>query len=858
MISSLPIDSLLPEVVGALEHASALVLEAPPGAGKTTRVPRAILDAAGSLKEIWVLQPRRLATRLAARRVAQEMGEPLGRTVGYQVRFEDVGSERTRLRFITEGILGRRLISDPTLRKVGAVVLDEFHERSLAGDLSLALLRRLQLGERPDLKLIVMSATLQAEPIAAYLGHCPILRSAGRAFEVAVEHLPAPDPRPLEELVHAALKKLAVRGGGDVLVFLPGAAEIRRTASACADLASRHGMIIRPLHGDLPPEDQDLAVQPSSAQKLILATNVAETSVTIEGVTCVIDSGLARVASHSPWSGLPVLKVAKISRASAIQRAGRAGRTQPGRCWRLYTSQDLETRPEHEVPEIRRADLTEAVLSLRASGVADPGSFPFFEIPPTASIQAADQLLRRLGAVDPNGRLTELGRRLLEFPVHPRQARVILEAEKRGVGSEGALLAAILGERDIRQEARTEVKQRGQRSRSGPMALSGPSDLLDIAERYREAERRGFTSEALRLHGLQPGGTRAVERAHRQLSRLVRASAPRPQGAEAAEQGLMISILAGYPDRVGRRRGPNSRELQLVGGGTATLAESSVVHQPALLVAMDAEERAGARAQGILVRMASQVELEWLLEVAPGDLREVDQLEWNAQLGRVERVRRVTYADLMLEENRAVAPPSEESNRILCEAAWAAGPAAFVDPEELGQWKARIELLARHFPEAGLQGRSDEILCSALEQLTIGKQSLAQLQHPALLNAALAQFTPEQSRLWRTMTPERVELPAGRQLKVHYEPGKPPWVQSRLQDFFGMARGPSVCGGRAPVVLHLLAPNQRAVQVTEDLAGFWSRHYPAIRRELARKYPRHAWPEDPLRASPPSPRSRPR
>ncbi|HME91962.1 MAG TPA: ATP-dependent helicase C-terminal domain-containing protein, partial [Myxococcaceae bacterium] len=367
----------------------------------------------------------------------------------------------------------------------------------------------------------------------------------------------------------------------------------------------------------------------------------------------------------------------------------------------------------------------------------------------------------------------------------------------------------------------------------------------------------GFTSASLRQVGLEPGATRAVERAHRQLSRLARSSAASPVDAQARDQALMISLLAGYPDRVARRRGPNSRELLLAGGGTATLAESSIVHEPALLLAIHAEERV-ARGQAIVVRLASQVEPEWLLEIAPDELREVDALEWNGGSGRVERVRRISYADLVLEETRTAAPPSEEANQVFRRAALAAGPARFADAEALGEWKAKVELLARHFPEAGFPGSLDELLRSTLEELTWGKQSFAELAHPALLNAAVTRLTPEQLRLWRTMAPERVELPSGRLLKVHYEQEKAPWVQSRLQDFFGMAKGPAVCGGRAPLVLHLLAPNQRSVQVTEDLAGFWSRHYPAIRRELARKYPRHPWPEDPLRASPPAPRSRPR
>src|SRR5512145_1205510 len=446
----LPIDPLLPEIVAALRAAPSLVIEAPPGAGKTTRVPAALL--AGRVvgdKEIVVLEPRRLAARLAARRVADELGEKAGETAGYQVRFEDVTSPRTRIRFVTEGLLTRQLLSAPTLPSVGAVLLDEFHERHLQGDLALALLRRLQRTGRPDLRLVAMSATLDAAPVAAYLG-APSLRSEGRRFEVAVEHLSpeeaARDAR-LDDLVARAVRRLHREGtDGDVLVFLPGAAEIRRSREALADWAERAGVDLLPLHGDLPPEEQDRAVAPGPRRKVILSTNVAETSVTIEGVVAVVDSGLARVASHSPWSGLPRLEVRKVSRASAAQRAGRAGRTRPGRALRLYTRHDHDSRPEFDLPEVAREDLCEPFLALAALGALE--GFPWFEPPPPAAAAAARALLERLGAVDARGTVTDLGRRMLRFPLHPRLGRLVCEAEARGAGEAGALLAAILGERD--------------------------------------------------------------------------------------------------------------------------------------------------------------------------------------------------------------------------------------------------------------------------------------------------------------------------------------------------------------------------------------------------------------------------
>ncbi|MFZ5470336.1 MAG: ATP-dependent helicase HrpB [Myxococcota bacterium] len=844
----LPIDPLLPEIVSTLKRSDALVLQAAPGAGKTTRVPRALLEAGvAEGKEIVVLQPRRLATRLAAAWVAEELSERLGETVGYQVRFEDLSGPKTRLRFVTEGVLTRRLLSDPRLADVGVVVLDEFHERHLAGDLALAMLSSLRASSRPDLKLVVMSATLDAAPLAAYLGGCPVLRSEGRRFDVALEHLAGPDERPLEQQVLAALKRLVSSGAdGDVLVFLPGAQEIRRAKEACQDFAGRQGFEVHALHGDLPNAEQDRAVRPGKKRKVILSTNVAETSVTIEGVAAVIDSGLSRVASHSPWSGLPMLKVAKVSRASATQRAGRAGRTREGRCLRLYTKADFDQRPEHEAPEIRRLDLTESLLALRASGVEDLARFPFFEAPPASALEAADALLRRLGAVDLEGHITAIGKKLLRFPVHPRQARLIVEAENRGVAAEGVTVAAMLGERDIREEARARFGDTGPNRHS----LSGPSDLWEMLERFEQARAADFSSSRVRALGLETGAVQAVERVRRQLSRTVDRSTPRPSTAAKLEEAVMLSVLGGYPDRVARRRKEKSSELILFGGGSASLSETSVVREPGLLVAVDAEERP----RGVVVRIASEVQPEWLLELFPKEISELDELQWNDKTERVERVTRLSYGNLVLEESRQMAPPSEATSKLLAAAALAAGAERFADVEVLETWLIRVELLAQAFPEASFPTARDSLLGAALEELCAGARSFEELKGASLLHALQASLSPKQAQLLAAHTPERVTLGGGRQVKVHYERGKPPWIESRLQDFFGLAKGPSVGGGRVALVLHLLAPNMRAVQVTTDLAGFWERHYPTIRKELMRKYPRHAWPEDPRTASPPVPR----
>ncbi|MFT3709807.1 MAG: ATP-dependent helicase HrpB [Archangium sp.] len=839
---NLPIDALLPEITTALRTREALVLEAPPGAGKTTRVPPALLDAglAGD-KEIVVLQPRRLATRLAANRVAEERNERPGQTIGYQVRFEEQVSKQTRIRFVTEGILTRRLVGDPLLRDVGIVLLDEFHERHLAGDLALAMLRRLQLGARKDLKLLVMSATLDAAPIATWLGDAPRLRSEGRRFDVAIEYLEKEDDRFLDQQVLAALKRLVqTELDGHVLVFLPGAGEIRRALETCDDFAKRQNLELHVLHGDLSPQEQDRALKQSAKRKVILSTNVAETSVTIEGIAAVIDCGLARVASHSPWSGMPTLKLAKISKASATQRAGRAGRTRAGTCLRLYTKGDFEGRPAVDAPEIRRLDFTESALALRAMGVTKLDDFSFFEAPAASSLAAADELLHSLGAIDKAGALTTIGKRLLQFPLHPRLARLVVEAENLGVARDGATLAALLGERDIRLESRAKFGSSG----ASAHAQSGPSDLLELLERYEQGQRGGARSA-----GLDQGAMSSVDRVTKQLGRVLdgnKAQAPRTNAER--DSSLMRSVLAGYPDRVARRRRPRAPEIVLSAGGAATLDPASVVHDAELMVAVDAEEKKG----GVFVRLASQIEAEWLLEVAPDSLGEVDRLEWNATNKRVDRVTRLTYGAVTLEETRQPAPASDETSALLAKHAIEAGANVFVEPERLVTWQCRVDTMRTGYPELNFPTPDTKFINETIAGMSVGLRSFKELEEASLLDALQSRLTPQQAQVLAREAPSQLTLPGGRTVKIAWEPGKPPWIESRLQDFFGMVKGPMV--GRTPLVLHLLAPNYNAVQVTTDLAGFWDRHYPAVRRELMRQYPKHSWPEDPRTAQPPQPR----
>lgn len=862
-------DEILPAAVEALRRGRSLVVEAPPGAGKTTRLPPALLDAglAGG-GDVLVLEPRRLAARMAARRVAEERGERVGETVGYQVRFEEVAGRATRLRFLTEGVLTRRLLADPQLKGVGCVVLDEFHERHLQADLALALLRRLQKSSRPDLKLVAMSATLDAAPVAHYLDDCAVLRSEGRRFDVAVEHLARHDERPLEIQVEAAVRRLVSEGlDGHVLVFLPGAASIRKAQAECERVAAENELLMLPLHGELPAAEQDAAVRPSERRKLILSTNVAETSVTIEGVAAVVDSGLARVATHSPWSGLPQFQVSRVSRASAVQRAGRAGRTRAGRCLRLYTAQDFGARPPNETPEVRRLDLAESVLELRAAGAEDPREFEWFEAPQAESLEAAEELLGRLGAVDVEGRVTALGRSMLRLPLHPRLARIVVEAESRGLAREACTVAALISERDIRAgrvsfAGRANVHEGARVRRVAD--THGSSDLLELLDLFARAGAQGFAAERLRALDLEPNAVRAVERVSRQLRRMLRVPESKAEGgvelSDEKETELLISILAGYPDRVARCRARTgehgaSIELLLSGGGTAELAPESVVRAADFLVAVDAEERGDAarlrpRAAKTVVRLASKIEPDWLLDLFPEALAEKTEARWQAQGERVELLRRLTYDQLVIDEWRAPRAEGPEVTRALAEAALGVGPQAFADAEETERFLARVEFVARTFPEAGLPELNDEDVRAALAELCEGRRSFAELRGAArgggLVEVLRRRLTPEQSRLLAQAAPERVTLARGRQARVRYERGQQPSVASRLQDFFGMREGPRIAAGRVALVLQLLAPSQRPVQVTTDLAGFWSRHYPSVRRELGRRYPRHAWPEDPL------------
>jgi ATP-dependent helicase HrpB len=716
---------------------------------------------------------------MAARRVAEELGENVGETVGYQVRFEEVAGPNTRLRFLTEGVLTRRLLTDPQLEGIDVVILDEFHERHLESDVALALLRRLQSSTRPDLSIAVMSATLSVGPLAAYLD-CQAIRSEGRQFDINISYA-GHSGAALEQQVEAAVARCVSQGiDGDLLVFLPGAAEIRRAMRACEGVARSAGLTMLPLHGDLSPEEQDRAVQPAIRPKLILSTNVAESSITIDGVTVVIDSGLARIATDNPATGLPTLEIRRISKASATQRAGRAGRTRPGRAIRLYSVDDFVRRPDHDLPEIHRRELSQILLELRAMGVED---VPWLEAPPDGAWRAAGELLERLGA-------RENARAMARYPLHPRLARVAVEAQRRSVGEEACRIAA----------------------------------LLSAGDRHETVDL---------LHAAAGPLSRKAEQTERQIRRVLR---PRPD--TGTEDDLRIAVLTGYPDRVARRQ--SARGGQLCNGRPVQFASDWASD---LLVAVDVEERRDAGAP--IVRLACSIRPEWLLDLFPERVSERNEVTWNRTAERVEAVSALLYEEIPIEETRGAAPDPEAAAGLLAARALDAGLHRITDPEALEAFLARVAFAAEH---SDLRPLSQEDVRSAVEDLCHNLRSLAELEQAAsgegLIEQLKMRLGPGNERVLNDVAPERIAL-RSRQVRVNYVRGQPPWIASRLQDFFGMQETPRVARGRVPMVVHLLAPNHRPVQMTTDLAGFWERLYPQIRRELCRRYPKHSWPEKP-------------
>ncbi len=812
-------------MIAALERHPSAVVRAPTGAGKTTRVPPALLDAgvAGE-RGVVLLEPRRLAARAAARRMAEERGQALGEEIGFQVRLERCVGPRTRVEVVTEGILVRMLQDDPCLERFGVVVFDEFHERSVHTDLGLAMAREVQREVRPDLRLVVMSATLAPDPIADFLDRCPVLDCDVRTHPLAIEYLARIDDRPIPEQVAAAIPRLLDSGGGDLLAFLPGAGEIRRAARLLAGLALERDLLIVPLYGDLPAAEQDRALRPGARRRVVLATNLAETSVTVPGVTLVVDSGWARIPRRDPSAGLDRLVLERISRSAAAQRAGRAGRTAPGRVLRLFTEREERGLAELDEPEIRRLDLAAPLLQLQAWGVRDPGRFGWYEAPPPALVEEAQAALVRLGALDDAG-LTPLGRRMARLPVHPRLARLVIEGHRLGHPARAALLAAVLSERPMLGAAHAPHHS--------------DSDLLDALSAIESQAAEGASGTSFR-HLL-----RVRDQLHRVARRALGSA---PSAACDADEAIRRALLAAYPDRVARRRAQGSRSGLMVGGQGIRLAEESAVIDAPYFVCVEVAG-GGMRETGeALVRAASAIDVEWLPE---DRVRARTELRFDGERLRVEAVRLTEYDGLVLSDAATSIPDEAAASALLeREAAARFDQALPLAEGDARNWLERVRSLGEWMPEAGLPPFDEADIRALLPALCAGRRSFADLRRAPLVDLFSTLLAPRQRILLEREAPERIRVPSGSELRLAYRAGAPPILAVRIQELFGLAETPRVAAGRVPVLLHLLAPNGRLEQVTSDLRSFWQRAYRDVRKALRARYPRHSWPEDPMHAAP--------
>jgi len=859
-MTPLPIDSALPQIIDHLRRSRSLVLVAPPGAGKTTRVGPAMLRENLLDKEhpnILMLQPRRVAARAAATRIADENGWEIGQEVGYQIRFEKRIGPDTRLRVLTEGILNRQLLDDPFLEGTGAVLLDEFHERSLHTDLAIALLREIQQTVREDLRLIVMSATLEAEPVSKFLGNCPIVRTEGRLFPVQITHGYSAHARIRETLPDRVADALSdalsneSEDAGDILVFLPGVEEIRRTEKLLESQFSQDHLAIVPLHGSLTGEQQFAALKPMDRRKVILATNIAETSLTIEGVRTVIDSGLARIAGYDAQRGLDRLELSRISKASAAQRAGRAGRTAPGHCIRLYTQADERAMADFETPEVRRVDLCSALLTLHTWGKSDPRQFNWYEAPPEPALGAAERLLSMLGALtsENDGRLTDIGRRLQSLPVHPRLGRLLLAAVEEDVLRQGAAIAALLSEKDIlRSEAFDST-------RMYRPATQAASDLLIRLDLLEQAERQNF-SPSLKDSGLDLGTARQVIRVRdellrigQRLARSGKSGIQRNANDELETRLLKLPLLA-YPDRVARRRGADPSGAVMVGGGGIRLLPESAVQKAEFFLALDARHDQRGQNRQVLVRIASAIEVDWLEQLFPQSIRHERSVVFDSQRERVVGVDAVYYRDLLLREDGNAPIDPEQAAAVLAEAIRPRALELFNADESARNWLNRLAFLRQAMPEHPWPKLDAEELAELLASNAHGKRSLQELRQIPLLPLLQGTLPYPLNRDFEQFAPRDIEVPTGRRLTLQYDAGAKPVLAVRLQELFGWTQTPRIAGGRVPVLIHLLGPNYRPVQITEDLASFWATTYFQVRKDLRTRYPKHSWPEDPLTATP--------
>ncbi len=835
IVFNLPVDHILPELRAALSARTSLLLQAPPGAGKTTGVPPALLDEpwlAG--RKIIMLEPRRLAARAAARRIASLLGERPGERAGYRMRMDTNVGPSTRIEVVTEGVLTRMLQSDPALEEAGLVIFDEFHERSLQADVGLALALQAQALLREDLRILVMSATLDGEAVARLLGDAPIVTSAGQIFPVETRYIPMAEGERLERAVAAAVRRALDREEGDILVFLPGAGEIRRAQEL---LAEETRATVLALHGTLPQEEQERALEPSrpGERKVVLSTSIAETSLTIEGIRIVIDSGRMRLPRFSPGSGMTRLETVRVSRASADQRRGRAGRLGPGICCRLWSEAEQATLMAYTPPEILEADLAPLALDLAEWGVADPSELAWLDRPPTGAFAQARDLLTRLGALDREGSITPHGREIARLPLHPRLAHMLIRGEEEGFPSLACDLAALLGERDI-------------------MRGHGASVDPDLRLRLEALGRAGGESHndmfPTEEYTVDRAAIRRVQRESRHWRRLLKGR-DREEGTAAA--GLLLAFA--YPDRIAQARPGQRGRFMLSNGRSAFVDQEQPLAGEPFLVAADLD---GKRRESRIF-LAAPVTLDDL-ESGFGDLLMVEEVvRWDEELDGVSARRRTRLGALVLRDVPLRDPDPGLMRAALTERIAREGIGSLPWSREALRVRERIAFMHRH--DRSWPDVSDEALAAAIEEWLAphlhGMRRRDDLRALRLTDLLLDMLGWERRAALDATAPSHLTVPSGSRIPLDYSDPDAPVLSVRLQEMFGMTETPRIGGGRVPVTIHLLSPANRPVQVTRDLANFWRTTYFDVRKDLKGRYPKHYWPDDPMQAVPTS-RVRPR
>ncbi|MFN0079970.1 MAG: ATP-dependent helicase HrpB [Prosthecobacter sp.] len=827
-----------------------LLIKAPTGSGKSTQIPQFVLDS-GFLpegKRCIVLQPRRIAARMLAQRVARERNARLGGEVGYQVRFDNVTSRETRLSYVTEGVMLRQILEDPNLDRVGCICIDEFHERHLDGDLVLAFARQLQRTRRPDLKIIVMSATLVPGPLVEFMQPSKLLESEGRTFPVEVRYQAALQlktgyPEPIWDQAARACEELANSPGfsGDMLVFMPGGHEIRKTIAAIQGRSFARGRRVVPLHGELTPQDQDAAVTPGEQPKIIVSTNVAETSLTIEGVRAVVDGGLARTAAYDARRGINTLTVQKISRASAEQRAGRAGRLGPGIAVRLWTQREHLLRAECELPEVQRLDLSEALLALRVclaspTSQTRPTEFEWFEAPTPASLKRAEDLLHDLGATDTHGHITALGRQMSRFPLHPRFARMLLAAAQFGCLREATLCAAAAQGRDILLVGKNNASHKNE----DLWEHGDVTEFQAILRAFARAEAMNFDPDACARYGIHAMASREAARSADQFLQLAKRAGLSINDEVADPEALAKMLLAAFSDHLGVETSPGSRIYRLAGGYTGHLDKDAHIKAPRLLVASEIVEVQG-KALTVKLNNVSRIEEEWLHEMFPGDCTAGRSARYDSVNRRVMNMEETRFRSLVLASKERGEPDETQAASLLAAEVIAGRLELPLWNDKVEQWITRVNCLSKWMPDLEIPPIGEEDRHILIEQLCHGCTTYRALKDREVFPALHQWLSHAQRDMLEKHAPERYALKNGKTARIVYDEKQPPSVSAVLQHMYDVNENPKVAAGRISVTVHLLSPAQRPIQTTGDIGRFWREGYPAVKAQLRGRYPKHEW-----------------